>query len=445
MGQETLEQKLQQALLAYPIGVRWYLACSGGRDSLALAFACWRLYQADRLTTLPILIHVNHRLQAVSDDWASQVANFAKAYGFDCHVATPHLDPHASENEARQARYQVFFELMAPDEVILLAHHANDQGETLLMRLVNGAGIQGLSAMRPWQAKRSDDDQKTIYLLRPWLDISRVQISAYANKHKLNYIDDPTNDHQHANARALIRHQLLPLLQQLNPQAMVNIARSAKWLGEIDELLSVWAKQAYKTCLVEKLSFLPWVQVLDIGQLALLDEIMMKQVLRHFVQGDEIYPPNAQFIHDLLYLIQRKDSNHQTYLYWQASTHHKRQTQAFGFCRYRQWLYRYRQDVWQWLIQPKNKVSWQINEQGSCVLHLSACQLSLVLHGVTSQPTSIVLSKKQAQRLGVAPWLRAFLWQATLADGQLIVLSFGHVWAVAGSLPCGVGLTVQAW
>lgn len=224
-----------------------YLACSGGRDSLSLAFACYLLFKNGQLASLPTLIHINHRLQAISDSWAGQVADFAKQYGFSYHCVALTLAKN-DEKTARDARYQAFFELMADTGVLLLAHHADDQAETLLMRLINGAGVVGLSAMAVWQDRQVGD--KSLALFRPMLTISRESISDFASVHRLPYVDDPTNT-AGDNHRAIIRTQLLPILKKLNPKAPSNIARSAFLLGEARALLDKQTNTNYQHCLGE--------------------------------------------------------------------------------------------------------------------------------------------------------------------------------------------------
>ena len=107
-------------------GRRIWLACSGGRDSLALAALCVQLYRHGKLPFLPQLLHVNHHLQAASGAWAQHVANWAKAQNIPCRILQAQLNGR-DEQAARQARYDAMRRQLNQDDVLLLAHHADDQ------------------------------------------------------------------------------------------------------------------------------------------------------------------------------------------------------------------------------------------------------------------------------------------------------------------------------
>lgn len=182
-------------------GRRVWLACSGGRDSLALAEVCHQLYQQGQLPFLPQLLHIDHGLQAQSVRWGEQVAEWAATRQMPCQVIRVTVagnlnddhdaDAMASEAAAREARYVAMMAVMRQEDVLMLAHHADDQAETVLMRLFKGAGVKGLSGMQPWRKKMVG--KQSIYLWRPWLNLSRAVISEYVVKEKLPYVDDPTN------------------------------------------------------------------------------------------------------------------------------------------------------------------------------------------------------------------------------------------------------------
>ncbi|MGP4846704.1 tRNA lysidine(34) synthetase TilS, partial [Marinobacter sp. 1Y8] len=133
-------------------GRRLWLACSGGRDSLALAALCVQLYRQGKLPCLPQLLHVDHGLQSDSQYWAKHVANWAAAQKIPCRILQAQVNGH-DEQAARQARYNVMRAHINQDDVLLLAHHADDQAETVLMRLIQGAGVNGLSGMQPWRVQ----------------------------------------------------------------------------------------------------------------------------------------------------------------------------------------------------------------------------------------------------------------------------------------------------
>ena len=227
-------------------GRRLWLACSGGRDSLALAALCVQLYQQGSLPCLPQLLHVDHSLQTDSQHWAEHVVSWAQAQNIPCHILQAQVNGH-DEQAARQARYNVMRAHMNQDDVLLLAHHADDQAETVLMRLIQGAGVNGLSGIQPWRVQTQGVQCNTLW--RPWLTVRRAAISAYAKRLALPYIDDPTND-TGDNVRSGLRRDIMPILATYNPNVIDNIARSAQLLSEAQATVNAQANRhcAYDSC-----------------------------------------------------------------------------------------------------------------------------------------------------------------------------------------------------
>jgi tRNA(Ile)-lysidine synthase len=117
---------------------------------------------------------------------------------------------------------------------LFLAHHQHDQAETVLLQLLRGAGVAGLSGM-PEQRILNTKDQ-AITLWRPLLGQSRTQLESYAKTHKLKWIEDPSN-HNTNFRRNAIRKQIIPRLAKIQPEAIANLARSAQLLAESQKLL----------------------------------------------------------------------------------------------------------------------------------------------------------------------------------------------------------------
>lgn len=338
-----------------------YVACSGGRDSLVLAYLCICLHKQGVLPK-PTLIHINHNLQAYSRAWADGVRDFAKSYDVPCRIISLTLSD-TSEQGARQARYRAFFDVMVDGGVIALAHHQDDQAETVLMRIITGTGVKGLGGMRVWQSRQDSKSNKTIYLFRPLLTASRADISAYAKAYALPYVNDPTND-TGDNMRAILRRQIMPVLRQLNPKAVANIARSASLAQNSHRLIDGYVANQLKRCLINTSPYwqctlgdkplYDWQTRLDISHLMALtandtasDELTMV-MLHAFIQGDE---PNAApyaFVCRVKDLCQKTTTDHQTTLHWQG------QSAAWVFVRYDKVLYRYHEAVWQALQEQLN-------------------------------------------------------------------------------------------
>lgn len=326
-------------------GRRIWLACSGGRDSLALAALCVQLYSRGQLPFLPQLLHVDHGLQAGSRHWAQHVVQWAQVQQLSCQVLRVQVLGN-DEQAARLARYQAMLSYINQNDVLLLGHHADDQAETVLMRLIQGAGVKGLSAMQPWRVQVTGARQNILW--RPWLTIRRKTISAYAERLQLPYINDPTND-SGDNVRSSLRHEVLPVLATYNANAIENIARSAQLLTDAQASISAQAAQDMQQTAIEQLCYPPAQRVLNIDKLYTLPSYQQRQLLHYWLTQDEPLPPSKQLVDDVLRLSLREDNDHQTRLYWQA------RQQSYVVCRYRRQLYRLSHPWLEWLTLPINQ------------------------------------------------------------------------------------------
>lgn len=323
-------------------GRRLWLACSGGRDSLALAALCVQLYRQGRLPCLPQLLHVDHGLQADSSAWAAHVADWAEAQKIPCYILRAQVNGH-DEQAARQARYEVMRAHSNQGDVLLLGHHADDQAETVLMRLIQGAGVNGLSGMQPWRVQTQGSQRNILW--RPWLTIRRATISAYAKRLALPYIDDPTNK-TGDNVRSGLRRDIMPALATYNPNVIDNIARSAQLLSDAQETVNAQAIQDMQQTESTDLQLLPAQRVLNIDALQQLPMYRQRQLLHYWLGQDEPLPPVKQLVDDVLTLSQRDDQDHQTELFWQG------RKASYTIRRYRQQLYRMSSEWMSWLKLP---------------------------------------------------------------------------------------------
>ncbi|MCG3843344.1 tRNA lysidine(34) synthetase TilS [Psychrobacter sp. Ps1] len=342
---KTLETALLNSMSEYSDqlhGRRLWLACSGGRDSLALAALCVQLYRQGRLPCLPQLLHVDHGLQADSSAWAAHVADWAEAQKIPCYILRAQVNGH-DEQAARQARYEVMRAHINQGDVLLLGHHADDQAETVLMRLIQGAGVNGLSGMQPWRVQTQGVQYNILW--RPWLTIRRATISAYAKRLELPYIDDPTND-SGDNVRSGLRCDIMPILATYNPNVIDNIARSAQLLSDAQETVNAQAMQDMQQTENIDLQLLPAQRVLNINALQQLPMYRQRQLLHYWLGQDEPLPPAKQLVDDVLTLSQRDDQDHQTELFWQG------RRQSYTIRRYRQQLYRMSSELLSWLNVP---------------------------------------------------------------------------------------------
>ncbi|MEP7185610.1 MAG: tRNA lysidine(34) synthetase TilS [Rhodanobacter sp.] len=211
------------------------VAFSGGADSTALLHALAQLTSA-RARGLRAL-HVDHRMHASSGAWATHCLDVCAALGVSCEVLPVHVDTSSGlgiEASARDARYAALATRLRAGEYLLLAHHRDDQAETVLLKLLRGAGPEGLGGMR---ALRPFAGGK---LWRPLLELPRQQLSEYVTARELECIHDPSNDDTRL-ARNHLRRQVLPLLTQHWPQAVDSIVHSARLSQQAaDALQTAW-------------------------------------------------------------------------------------------------------------------------------------------------------------------------------------------------------------
>jgi tRNA(Ile)-lysidine synthase len=230
----TLQRHLAAALAAVP-AAPLAVAFSGGPDSTALLHALAQLPQA-RQRGLRAL-HVDHGLHADSARWAAHCQAFCAALGVDCDVLCVEVDRSTGvglEAAARDARHAALAAHLHEGECLLFGHHRDDQVETVLLKLLRGAGPEGLGGMRALRPFGRGQ------LWRPMLDLSRAQLRAYVDAYQLDCIDDPSNADT-ALARNALRHEILPRLQRHWPQAADSILHSAALSRDAaDALRSQW-------------------------------------------------------------------------------------------------------------------------------------------------------------------------------------------------------------
>jgi len=271
-----LTAKLLQNLAPWRNAPAWHIAFSGGLDSTVLLHL---LAALAKTATLPPLsaVHVHHGLQAFADAWPSHCQVVCDSLGVPLRIMRVQVQPGASlERAARDARYQAFAEVVGAGEVLLTGQHRDDQAETLLFRLLRGAGLRGLAAMpahRPLAAG---------HLVRPLLDVSRVELEAYAHEHQLKWIEDPSNADPRF-SRNYLRHRVLPALTERWPQAVPGLARTAEHLSEAQGLLDELAVLDLHAA--DQPSAFPWLALpsLALAPMRELSDARQRNALRHWL------------------------------------------------------------------------------------------------------------------------------------------------------------------
>ncbi len=212
------------------------IALSAGADSMALLHAAAQVWPQQVQA-----IHVNHGLQAAASDFEALAQSACSALYVPLHIECVQALPQPGESPeaaARQSRYAALAhraqQLQAA--VVLLAHHAQDQSETVLLALSRGAGLPGLSGMAPVFERHG------MHFARPWLEVSGIALREWLQAQAIAYAQDPTNADVHY-TRNRIRHQVLPAWRQAFEAADEMLARSARHAAQAQSLLQELAAQ----------------------------------------------------------------------------------------------------------------------------------------------------------------------------------------------------------
>jgi tRNA(Ile)-lysidine synthase len=218
------------------------VAVSGGADSTALLLALDELKSASKLSVKIVVAHLDHKLRKTSAQDARWVSELSGKLGYEAVIGRYRVAELARANNdnleqaARQARY-AFLERTAKKKsarYVLTAHTMDDQAETVLLRLMRGsagAGLGGMEAVRPLDAKNS------VKLVRPLLWARRVDTEDYCRLRKATFRVDEMN-HDLGFARVRVREQLLPLMQSFNNRIVEALSRTAAQLREDRAVLS---------------------------------------------------------------------------------------------------------------------------------------------------------------------------------------------------------------
>jgi tRNA(Ile)-lysidine synthase len=235
-------------------------------------------------------VHIHHGLHHEADAWTAHCQQTCDLLKIPLSVLTvdaarrPRQSP---EETARTARYQAIESLVGPGDAVLLAQHRDDQAETVLLQLFRGSGLNGLAAM-PAQAEFGHGT-----LLRPFLELTRADLLAYATLRHLNWVEDSSNADS-AFDRNFLRQQVVPLLQSRWPSLSQTLARTARHCAEASELLAAEAQ----TMLNDLLE--PNGTAISTNRLAALDLKRQKLALRAWISTAGYRMPNTVVIERIL-------------------------------------------------------------------------------------------------------------------------------------------------
>ena len=434
---QLLEKQIKETLKRFAPNQRFLLGCSGGLDSVVLLIALHRIFTENDQHFQLRAVHVDHDLQAPSSDWAKQVVAQCETLNIEVIVKKVKVAAGNLENEARNARYAAFREVIAPDEVLVLAHHQQDQAETVLMRLLSGSGVSGLAAMRMVQTQ----DRLTIF--RPLLNTARAEIQQYAVNHPLDWVDDPAN-HDLSFDRVVMREKVWPLLASHWDGFEAAMARTAGLMADAESVLQ---SQGEIDLAATQNADGP----LNISAVLALSDARVRWLLARWMQGEARYAPPLSRVEAVRVMMSaRIDATPQ--VIWQADPigHCN-----FQFRRYQDQLYRLPLELpiagtqtiifsmAQTFVLPTGQ--WRVAEMENGLslsglgqeLRLRPRREGELLHlngRVGHWPL-----KKLLQSLRLPPWQREQVQILETLDGQpLALLSAKGFWVTAQSVDGGV-------
>ena len=265
-----------------------YVGYSGGLDSHVLLHVIIELIGKKRITA----VHVNHQLSSNSDIWQKHCEDRCLEIGVDIICKTVSIKNRGTgiEDAARNARYSVFEKLLKKNDLLILAHHADDQIETMLFRLFRGSGIKGMSGM-PISRLLGNGE-----LFRPLLPFFRRDLESYALANQINWIEDDSNL-DIAFDRNFIRHKLIPTINERWPNSSFKLNRSANIFAESDFLINILAQKDFK--IVKEVSErVGW--SISIDKLNGFEIIRQKNILRYWFNLHNLTLPSYAVLDNAL-------------------------------------------------------------------------------------------------------------------------------------------------
>lgn len=282
---QAAQQILQHSLAQLPPGPI-AIAYSGGLDSSALLHLA---AASDRKT---YAFHIHHGLSPNADAWEAHCREECNRLNITFAARRVTLDDR-SEASARKARYAALGALCIEHGVHLLltAHHLDDQAETILLQLLRGSGVAGLSGMDASNRAAGLLGTADVLLARPLLQASRAQLEEFVREHAISHIEDESNaDLRYA--RNALRHEVMPKLAQAYPGYQERFARSARHAQSAQRLLTEQAAEDLHACLAGEDS-------LDMARVRTLSADRISNLLRHWFAERGIRLPSTNWLAEM--------------------------------------------------------------------------------------------------------------------------------------------------
>ncbi|BFM11087.1 tRNA lysidine(34) synthetase TilS [Simiduia litorea] len=398
-----------------------WLALSGGLDSMVL------LHLLSQSGLNVKAIHVNHQLSVYARQWQDHCQLACDKLAVELVVKVVDVMPEGRglEDAARQARFAAFSQCLAPDSVLLTAHHRDDQAETLLLRLLRGAGVHGLRGMLPVSPLLIEGRVRG-QIIRPLLGCSRAELALYARQHQLDWVTDDSNADTSLD-RNFLRHKVLPTMAQRWHGFTQRWSATASHLAEAAELLDELAAQDLNT-LPQAAELDKFGSSLSLAFVQRFSAPRAKNLLRYWLAGLDLALTSAQLT-QLLDQLSHARADAQVDV--QVANRHLRRYQGRVFCTQE--------------LAPTPEVAVELGPNqpiqfGGGVVAMRSAAYGLALptsgkwlvraraQGERSHPAGRAHSqalKKLLQDVNLPPWLRNQL--PLVCDGQ-VVLAVGDLW-----------------
>jgi tRNA(Ile)-lysidine synthase len=278
--------KLQSHLPQADSGV-WWIALSGGLDSCVLLHSLAALHLPVTLHAL----HINHQISPNANMWQAHCADMCAHLNiaFTAVKVDVKNSGRGIEDAAREARYAVFEQHIKEGDYLLTAHHADDQAETLLLRLMRGTGPRGLAAM----AQQRSLGQGTLF--RPLLNVSRAELEEYARTEGLSWVNDESNADDHYD-RNYLRNHVMPLLRERWPAFAGKWQQTAELCAANESLIEELAAQDllladFKPALVGTSISLAYAESLSVAR--------RHNLIRNWLRGQGLSTPEQQHLQQI--------------------------------------------------------------------------------------------------------------------------------------------------
>lgn len=287
MSQENkfpFQTHVKEILSGFPEAGTCWIAYSGGLDSHVLLHVLANI--KNEIKPELMAVHVNHGLSRHAESWQKHCQSVCENYAIK--ILTFTIDIAQKNNKgteafARKKRYEIFANLMMDHDLLLTAHHLNDQAETMLLQLIRGSGPDGLAGM-PRSREFSNG-----FLVRPLLDYSREEIHEYALNESLHWVEDESNKLNQYD-RNYLRNEIIPGLLTRWPGALKTICRATRHQAEARNLINEIAENDLEAACRNA-----WSKI-DLTEFDKLSLVRKRNVLRAWIKRNRMEIPNAQII-----------------------------------------------------------------------------------------------------------------------------------------------------